>query len=102
MICSVYSAHSLLSFFFEVAIELFFCFNMKIISSLVSLSALSSVASAFPSVAGDPLLSADVIAKLAEGLRGVTQESHEKRFLVDPLTTPIDGKQILFCGLTNI
>ncbi|OBT43962.1 hypothetical protein VE00_04628 [Pseudogymnoascus sp. WSF 3629] len=63
---------------------------MKIISSLVSLSALSSVASAFPSVAGDSLLSADVIAKLAEGLRGVAQESHEKRFLVDPLTTPID------------
>ncbi|OBT55576.1 hypothetical protein VE04_04091 [Pseudogymnoascus sp. 24MN13] len=63
---------------------------MKIISSLVSLSALSSVASAFPSVAGDSLLPADVITKLAEGLRGVAQESHEKRFLVDPLSTPID------------
>lgn len=66
---------------------------MKIINSLVSLSALSSVAYAFPSAAGDSLLSADVIAKLTEGLRGVSQESHEKRLLVDPLTTPIDGEE---------
>lgn len=66
---------------------------MKIIHSLVSLSALSGVALAFPSVAGDSLLSEDVIAKLAEGLRGVAQESHEKRLLFDPLTTPIDGQQ---------
>lgn len=66
---------------------------MKIINSLVSLSALSSVAYAFPSVTADSLLSDDVIAKLAEGLRGVAQESHEKRLLVDPLTTPIDGEQ---------
>ncbi|KAL5345964.1 hypothetical protein ACLOAV_008994 [Pseudogymnoascus australis] len=63
---------------------------MKIINSLVSLSALSSVAYAFPSVTADSLLSDDVIAKVAEGLRGVAQESHEKRLLVDPLTTPID------------
>lgn len=66
---------------------------MKFINSLVSLSALSNVAFAFPSVTGESLLSPDVIAKLAEGLRGVAQDSHEKRLLIDPLTTPIDGEQ---------
>lgn len=77
---------------------------MKITYSLVSLSALSSVGFAFPSVAGDSLLSADVIAKLAEGLRGVAQESHEKRLLVDPLTTPIDGEQYSYVAspISNI
>lgn len=92
LICSVYSGHLLLSFLFEIAIELFL-FQYENINSLVSFSALSSVAYAFPSAAGDSLLSADVIAKLAEGLRGVAQESHEKRLLVDPLTTPIDGER---------
>ena len=68
---------------------------MKIIHSLISLSALSSVALAFPSVAGDSLPSADVIAKLVEGLRGLAKESHEKRLLFDPLTAPVDGEQYL-------
>lgn len=66
---------------------------MKIIHYLVSLSALSSVVLAFPSVVGGSLPSADVIAKLTEGLQGLAKESHEKRLLIDPLTAPVDGEQ---------
>lgn len=61
---------------------------MKLIYPLLSLS---SAVFAFPSAAGDSLVSPDVIAKLAETLREVAKDTNEKRLLFDPLTTPIEG-----------